>query len=207
MMLARLLAKQLGNPSGILGQWVLAPLWNKRNSVLNDVALNSLALRPDDRVLEVGFGGGYLIGRMVTAVTDGCLAGVDVSPAMVAFCEKRYQSLVRAGKLELKCAKAETLPYPSAYFTKVCTVNSIFYWENAPQAILELWRVLGEGGKLVMCLTCKECIEDREFTRHGVALYEAGEVYRMMEAAGFCAINITRASDRHREFWCVKGDK
>lgn len=190
-----------------MGQWVLAPLWNKRNSALNDVAFSSLALRPDDRVLEVGFGGGYLIGRMATAVTDGCLAGVDVSPAMVAFCEKRYRSLVKAGKLELKRAKAEALPYPSTCFTKVCTVNSIFYWENTPQAISELWRVLEEGGKLVMCFTCKECMEDREFTRHGVALYEADEVYRMMEAAGFCAISVTRFSDRHREFWCVKGDK
>ena len=36
------------------------------------------------RVLEVGFGGGYLLGLMSTVVTVGFLAGVDRSPAMVA---------------------------------------------------------------------------------------------------------------------------
>jgi ubiquinone/menaquinone biosynthesis C-methylase UbiE len=206
-MLAKFLAKQLSNPSGIFGKLVLAPLWSKRNSALNDVAFESLALHPHDRVLEVGFGGGYLLGRMAAVVTDGFLAGVDVSPAMVGFCEKRYRSLVEAGKLELKCAKAESLPYPSGHFTKACTVNSIFYWENAPQAISELYRALEAGGMLVMCFTCKRCIEDKKFARHGVALYEVDQVCQMMESAGFCEIGMTRASDRHREFLCVIGRK
>lgn len=206
-MLAKLLAKQLGNPSGIFGRLVLAPLWNKRNVALNDVAFDSLASSPCDRVLEVGFGGGYLLGRMATVVTKGFLAGVDASPAMVAFCQKRHWPLVEAGKLELKCAKAESLPYPADYFTKVCTVNSIFYWENAPQAISELYRVLEVGGMLVMCFTSKECIEGKGFARHGVLLYEADKVHQMLESAGFQEIGMTRARDRHREFWCTTGRK
>jgi SAM-dependent methyltransferase len=206
-MLARFLAKQLANPSGMIGQLIMAPIWNRRNVALNNVAFDSLALHAYDRVLEVGFGGGYLLGRMATVVTDGFLAGVDVSPAMVAFCEKRYRSLVERARLELKCAKAESLPYPDGYFAKACTVNSIFYWENAPQAISELYRVLEEGGVLVMCFTCKRCIEDKEFARHGVALYEADQVCQMMESAGFSEIGMTRSSDRHREFLCTTGRK
>ena len=205
-MLAKFLAKQLSNPSDLIGKLIMAPIWNRRNAALNDAAFDSLTLRPHDRVLEVGFGGGYLLGRMAAVVTDGFLAGVDVSPAMVAFCEKRYRSLVEAGKLEFKCAKAESLPYPDGYFTKACTVNSIFYWENAPQAISELYRVLEEGGVLVMCFTCKGCLEDREFARH-VALYEADQVCQMMESAGFDEMDMTRASDRHRGFLCTTGRK
>jgi SAM-dependent methyltransferase len=122
--LAKLIAKQLGRPSGLPGTLVLAPLWNRRNSALNDVAFESLALHPRDRVLEVGFGGGYLLERMAAVLTEGFLAGVDSSPAMVAFCEKRQRSLIEAGKLELKCAKAEALPYPAASFT--VTVQMVF---------------------------------------------------------------------------------
>jgi SAM-dependent methyltransferase len=206
-MLAKLQARQLGNPSGIIGKWILAPVWNKRNSALNDVAFERLALRPDDRVLEVGFGGGYLIGRMTTVVTGGSLAGVDVSPAMVAFCADRFRTLVEAGSLELRCARAEALPYPDGHFTKVCAVNSIFYWQNAQQAISELWRVLAASGTLVMCFTCKESMQDKEFTRHGVALYELEQVEQMLESAGFRDISFTRASDRHREFWTVVSQK
>jgi SAM-dependent methyltransferase len=206
-MLAKFLARQLGNPSGIFGRFVLAPLWNKRNSALNDAAFDRLALRPHDRVLEVGFGGGYLLGRMAAVVAEGFLAGVDVSPAMVAFCQKRFRSLVEANKLDLKCATAQTLPYPSGFFTKVCTVNSIFYWENVPQAISELWRVLEENGMLVMCFTCKTSLEDKQFAQHGLALYEDDQIGPMMKAAGFHAVSVTRALDRHREFLCVTGAK
>ena len=105
-MLSKFLAKQLGHPSGLLGKLVAAPVLNKRNSVLNDTAFERLALHPHDRVLEVGFGGGYLIGRMAAVVTEGFFAGVDVSPDMVAYCQERYRSLVEARKLELKCARA-----------------------------------------------------------------------------------------------------
>ena len=72
---------------------------------------------------------------------------------MIAFCEKQQRSWIEAGKLELRCARAEALPYPTAYFTKACTVNSIFYWQDTSQAISELGRVLGERGRLVICFT------------------------------------------------------
>jgi ubiquinone/menaquinone biosynthesis C-methylase UbiE len=205
-MFAKFLARQLGRPSGVWGL-VLAPIWNKRNAALNDVAFQALALSPQDRVLEVGFGGGYLLGRMAQVVTAGFLAGADASPSMVAFCAARYRALVSAGILELQCAPAEALPYPAGHFGKACSVNSLFYWQNASQALAELWRVLAEGGLLVLCFTAKHCLEGREFSRHGVALYETEEVHRLVEAAGFGEIRLTPAADKHREFVCLTGRK
>ena len=52
-MMAKYVAGQLTAPSGVVGRWILAPLWNRRNSALNDFAFGSLALQPCDRVLEV----------------------------------------------------------------------------------------------------------------------------------------------------------
>ena len=203
----KFVAQQLSRPSGLIGQFILGPVWNKRNAALNDVAFDHLALNPHDRVLEVGFGGGYLLGRMSTVVTGGCLSGVDVSPAMVAVCEKRFASLVQSGRLDLKCARAESLPYPDDHFTKVCTVNSIFYWQSVPQALAEFRRVLRDDGLLMMCFTCKASLEKRGFTRQGVATYEADDVRYMTEAAGFCGIRITHNSDKHRAFVCLTGRK
>lgn len=207
MILARFLAKQLRNPSGIFGKFVLTRLWNKRNGALNDLAFDRLALDPHDRVLEVGFGGGYLLGRMAAVISEGFMAGVDISPAMITFCQKRYRSLIRDGKLEIQWARVESLPYPAGYFTKVCTVNSIFYWQNAPRAISELGRVLADGGLLVTCFTCKQSLEHKGFTDHGMTLYETDEVQQMMASAGFHQIRMSQASDRHREFLCATGRK
>ncbi len=207
MPFAKFIAQQLAHPSNLVGRFFLGPVWNKRNSALNDAAFERLALRPDDLVLEVGFGGGYLLGRMAAVVTAGFLAGVDASPAMVEFCEKRFHALAQSNRLELGCAQAEALPYPSGHFTRACTVNSIFYWQNAPQAIAELARVLQANGRLVMVQTCKESLGKREFARHGVTLYEAGEVEQMMLACEFHDIRASHSQDQHRQFFCLTGIK
>ena len=86
-------------------------------------------------------------------------------------------------------------------------MNSIFYWRNVPQALSEFWRVLVDGGQLVMCFTCKASLENKDFTNHGVTLYEADEIEQMMASAGFRAIRAVRSSDKHREFLCMTGSK
>jgi ubiquinone/menaquinone biosynthesis C-methylase UbiE len=174
---------------------------------LNDVTFSKLDLRPDDRVLEVGFGGGYLLGRIAAAVTLGSIAGVDVSEAMVGYCRQHYRSLVKSGRLDLRCAPAEALPFSPAQFDKACTVNSIFYWNDAPRAIAELWRILKENGLLVTCFTCQESLQDKGFARQGLVLYDPDVIQIMMASTGFNEITTERLADRHREFWCMTAVK
>jgi len=52
--LAKFVTQQLSAPSGIVGRWVLAPLWSRRNSVLSDVIFDCLTLHSHDRMLEAG---------------------------------------------------------------------------------------------------------------------------------------------------------
>jgi SAM-dependent methyltransferase len=206
MSLGKLIAGQLARPSGLTGRLILARLWNRRNSALNDATFAALALASNDRVLEVGFGGGYLLGRMSRIVTGGLLAGVDVSPAMIASCTRRFRTLVRDGKLDLRCASAESLPFPSAFFSKACSVNSIFYWPDPARGILELSRVLAAGGKLVLCFTAPASLQ-RGLMSQGITPYGAGEVRAFLEAAQFRDITLTSGADKHRDFLCAIGYK
>jgi len=73
--ISRIIASQLGKPSGIFANFA-GLIWNRRNATLNNTVFDLLALRPTDRVLEIGFGGGYLLNRMMTVVNDGLAAGV-----------------------------------------------------------------------------------------------------------------------------------
>ena len=190
-----------------MGRFVLPRVWNRRNAALNDLTFDELHLRPRDRVLEVGCGGGYLLGRIAGAVTDGFVAGIDASPQIVGFCERRFRSLVKRGCLEVRCASAEDIPYPSGSFTKACTVNTLFYFSDASRAMRELWRVLQEGGQAAICFTERQFLEGRSFAAQGLNLYEADEVRGMMVSAGFRDIRLSRGSDRWREFVCLVGTK
>lgn len=164
MTFSKLLAEQLRNPSRITGKFA-AIVWDRRNAALNDVVFDMLDLEPSDRVLEIGFGGGFLLGRISTIVTDGWLARMDVSPAMVPHYSNCFRKRIKERKLGLKCAAAESLPYPSSDFTKLCRTNSIFYWQDVGQAISEIERVLRPGDNLVLCFTSKESLAKRNFAR------------------------------------------
>jgi ubiquinone/menaquinone biosynthesis C-methylase UbiE len=201
MTLSRFVASQLGNPSGVFAG-LAGFVWNRRNAALNDTVLGLLALKPDDRVLEIGFGGGYLLRRMLDRLPAGSLAGVDISPGMLAHAEKRFGDAIRAGRVELKCAAAEALPYADAHFTKVVSVNSIFYWQDIERALGEITRVLIPGGRLVLCFTSAASLVKKGFAR-GIHLYEAQDVEQLLARHGFREIAAISPSDRHRRYHCV----
>jgi SAM-dependent methyltransferase len=207
MIFHQYLARQLSNPAGIIGKFVLGPLLNKRNARLNDLTLAHLELKEEDRVLDVGFGGGYLLDRIVPQVKQGWAAGIDLSPVMVENCRARYQAAIAAGSVDIQCGRAEALPYPDGYVTKVSSVNSIFYWNDAQQGLAEIYRILREEGKLVLTYTCKRDLEKRGFVQYGVKTYEEEELRRMLAQAGFREIKAVRSRDRHREFICMTGYK
>ncbi len=205
MSFSQYLARQLGNPSSLAGRF-LAPMWNRRNRALQDAALASLALNRKDRVLEVGCGGGSLLSRIAEVTTEGIVVGLDVSRAMVSHCERKHRSLVTSGRLALTCASAEAIPYPDTHFTKICTVNSVFYWPDALGAFAEFWRLLDVPGTLVVCFTRGASLRQKRFARH-IRMYEPQEVMGLMSSCGFEDLRCRFASDRYREFACVTASK
>jgi SAM-dependent methyltransferase len=202
------LAQQVSHPSGLLGKLILPRLWNQRNKTLNDATLAHLAPAPQDRILEIGFGGGYLLERMTRIINEGLVAGVDVSNAMAEVCQKRFKPLIDVNKLELKTASAESLPFPDNHFNKVCSVNSIFYWQNPTMVFSEIRRVLTDEGLLVLCFTCKRSMENKKFAQENqVNLYEIDDAEQMMKTAGFAGVAVHQATDRHREFVILTGNR
>ncbi len=191
----------------MLGPIVLAPLWNRRNAALNDAALEAMALSPGDRVLEVGFGGGYLLRRISAEIKPGFLAGVDVSQAMVSYVERRERRLSAEGRLILKCASADQLPFPDDTFTRICSVNSIFYWQDPEPALVEMRRVGAAGARLVLCFTDKDSLSRKGFSGHGLNLCAAEDIQAMTQRAGFLIERLEGQSDRHRQFWCMTASR
>ncbi len=200
-------ARQLSHPSGWVGGAFLPRLFNWRNAALNEATLRALSLASTDSLLEVGFGGGYLLGRAAMQATGGHHTGVDASLAMVRFCRRRHSRLVESGRLRLACASAEALPLPDGTFTCACTVNTLFYLPDPGRAVAELWRVLGDAGRVVVCFTLRQSLQDRDFAGHGLTLFDAGDVERLLVQAGFEEVRSLKDADSRRDFACTLGVK
>lgn len=199
--------RQLAKPSGFIGKNILGPLWNKRNKSLNDTALESLKIEDRDRILEVGFGGGYLLNRMIKKTIHGKIVGIDISKELVRAGERKFEYHIKNGKMELKCSRAENLPFPAKFFTKVCSINSIFYWDDALDAFIEMNRVLEQDGMVVICFTSKHHLKNLKLVHDIIKRYEKQEVIDMLEKAGFRQIECQSAADSHRDYYCITGIK
>ncbi|MEA5450099.1 methyltransferase domain-containing protein [Leptolyngbya sp. CCNP1308] len=199
------LARQLGDPSGWFGRLLLKFL-NRRNATLNDLVLETLQLQPGDRLLEVGFGGGDLIDKLVATGKPSQVVGVERSPDAIEICKRRFQPLIDQGRVELHQASAEALPFATQQFSQVCTVNTLYFWANAPQVLGECYRVLQPGGRLVIGYASKAYLERQGLTQQGFSAYETSEVEALLHAAGFTAIS-TRGDQRDRpsEIFCTSG--
>jgi ubiquinone/menaquinone biosynthesis C-methylase UbiE len=205
--LLKFIAGQLRKPSGFIGRRLVAKMLNAGNRPMNRLTLTSLGLTRDDRVIEVGFGGGDLIRRMASVVTHGCIVGVDFSPEMVEVCTKRFAPLVRAERIELRCASADHLPYDSGHFTKACTVNTLYFWPDPVGPLNELRRVLRPGGRLVLCFNPRATLQKVAYTEYGFRLYESAEVQRLLETVGFANVQMVSGSSRFGGFFCAVGTR
>ena len=90
-MIRAFLAKQLGYPSGIFGR-LLMKLLNKGNANMNDFTFQQLDLQSKDAVLEIGFGGGYLLEKIINSQIPRRIVGIDPQIDVVNMGKKKFKN-------------------------------------------------------------------------------------------------------------------
>jgi len=136
------------HPRGLLGTLAGRFMgWTNRRQ--GDV-VELLGVRPGDRVLEVGYGSGVLLGLLAERVGDGRVSGVDPSPEMRALAIRRNRAAVHAGRIEPRIGTAEATGFADAEFDRVVTVNSVAIWPDLEAALRELRRVTKPGGRVLI---------------------------------------------------------
>jgi ubiquinone/menaquinone biosynthesis C-methylase UbiE len=118
------------------------------HSFLWGPVLEALALGPEDRLLDVGCGGGAFLNR---ARESGCaIAGLDHSSEMVRLARDKT-----GARIEL--AAAEDMPFADGEFTAVSCLVAFFFFADPVAALREMRRVVDpERGRIAVMTTAPE---------------------------------------------------
>jgi ubiquinone/menaquinone biosynthesis C-methylase UbiE len=148
--------------------------------------LDALALGPDDRLLDVGCGGGVFL-RHAQAQT-GCTAiGVDHS-----------REMVRLARPLAVHGEAEQLPFDDGEFTAVSSIVAFFFFPDALRALREMRRVLAPSGRLAVYTTSPEArgtmAAPYPLATRGY-FYTDDELHRLALEAGFSTAQVTRPDE------------
>lgn len=151
--IVRSVARQFGNPRGPVGQ-VVASFLNRFNRGINDKAIDALVIQPGDHVLNIGFGGGVGLQRVLEETgPNGRVTGVDISPDMVSRTGTAFAGDVAAGRLNLFEGSVDRLELDDASIDAAYAVNSVYFWPDLSAGIREVQRVLRPGsGRLVVAM-------------------------------------------------------
>src|SRR5438876_8148294 len=74
---------QYRKPSGLFGRFILWDM-NRHHSKLTDWGLSHVSIKPNDKILDVGCGGGRTINKLATLASAGTVYGIDYSGDSVA---------------------------------------------------------------------------------------------------------------------------
>src|SRR5687768_11172894 len=98
-------------------------------------AVDTLEVRPTDRVLEVGCGHGVAGSLVCERLTTGTITAIDRSPKMIEMAMRRNREHVDAGRAVLKATALEDAELGNQRFDKILAFNAAPFWLQ-PEAAL-----------------------------------------------------------------------
>ena len=174
------MAKQLGRPRGWFGRRFMGEALNRGNKSMLDAAVDGLQPKEGERIIEVGFGGGYALDRVRERVAPARPVGVEISLPMIEAGRARWGDAV-----ELHQADVTAMPFAKAAADAVLSVNTIYFWPEPAAALREIRRVLKPGGRLVLGVRGKRIMRLLPVTWFGFRLYSARQIEELLRGAGF----------------------
>jgi len=188
-MAPRFIAKQLSWPQGI-GGWLIRAGMNRGNARLNQYAFDQLDLDPEDRVIEVGFGGALMMPQLLERASFVC--GVDRSQDVVDVATRRFANAVHTKRAEFRVGTVEHLPLPGAAFTKALSVHTMYFWQSLEAGAAEIARVLRPRGKVVLGFLPKANMDRMKMPPDIFTSREPDDVLAALHDAGFNETELRR---------------
>ncbi len=187
------LGRQLRHPSG-LGASVLAPVMALVNRRPNRVAIDALAVAPSDTVLELGFGPGHALRTLIAMASAGRVLGIDHSAAMLARAARRNRAAIGAGRLELRQARFDALPWGAQSVDKILAVNVAYFFGADGADLREARRVLRPGGTMAIYVTERTSMARWAFASAEThRRFDRDELMMLLLRGGFASDEVTIA--------------
>jgi len=182
------IGSQFGNPHGIIGM-ICCFIMNRINRPMYDRTVELLKLGPENRVLDIGYGNGYLL-NSVYRKTGAELHGIDISEDMRKRADKRNRAARNDRKLFLKVGDCCNLCYEDEYFHAVTSINTVYFWSDTAKGLSEIRRTLKTGCSFYNVAYSKEFLDSLRYTEKGFKKFEPEELAELGRQAGFNTISV-----------------
>lgn len=183
MSLNTYIAKQFADPKGFGGS-VISLIMNRQNRPLYDETLRLLAVSNSDSVLDIGCGNGFVLNLLARA-HSATFAGIDPAAEIIENAKRRNRKYVKNNTMSFTCQDVSTMSFSAESFDKAYTINTVYFWSDLSESLLEIQRVLKPGGFFINTLYTNETLSRFSHTQFGYKRYDPNELVAAGKGAGF----------------------
>ena len=175
-----MIAKQFAKPDGF-GGVCAAKMMNLMNyQMYGDVM--KLIQKDKQLILDVGFGNGYVMKRLIDK--GHIVYGLEVSESMIKQVKNKYQKAINQ-TLFIEKGRIEHLPYTKHFFDVIYSINTIYFWESLDAGLKELHRCLNTNGKVILSFYDQAFLNVVPLASHGFKLYKEDIIIKAIHKNGF----------------------
>lgn len=133
-------------PEGEEGRQTIEHM-NEHHAPLSDWALGHIDCQNPSEILDIGCGGGMLLGKLHSKYPSAKLHGIDISEESVK-ATAEYNKDVR--DLDVRCASVSDIPFEDGFFQLITAVETYFFWPDLESDIKSAVRCLAHGGTIMI---------------------------------------------------------
>ncbi|MDF2504548.1 MULTISPECIES: class I SAM-dependent methyltransferase [Clostridium] len=200
---------QCRKPKGEMGKFVVEGM-NESHFELTTWGLDKIEIKEDSIILDIGCGGGRTVNRLASLANKGKVFGIDYSKDCVNWASEYNKELMEKDKVEILNASVEKLPFENEKFDMVSAVETMYFWPDIVNNLIEIKRVLKPSGKIIVIneIYADEKFKERndEFIKIGnMEVHTPKEFEELFKKAGYKNIKIDVKEDKN---WiCGIGEK
>ncbi len=196
----KFVGNNFGNPSGIVGK-LFTKLMNIMNQKQYKAVLENLNLEPNDTLLDIGFGNGYLINKLLKNNIPIKIFGIEISNDMINNVSKKYKQFIENGYLKLCLENIENTSFNNETFDKIYTINTIYFWNDLEKCFSEIKRILKPNGIFLNAIYTKEYLDKIIYTKYGFNKFSLEDIIKVSEKNGMKIIKVVEI--KKKKAYCV----
>lgn len=188
------MGRELRHPTEAGAEWVTA-FMERNNHSMYELTWNCLAVPPGGTILEIACANGAFIDRFLKRFPDSLYYGLDGSIPMIHIARTQLATLLQKGNVVIDHGFSDKLPYKDLQFDRAYSVNHLYFLKEPLEDLIEMHRILCEGGKTALTIRSRSGMERLPFTKIGFRLFEPEEVEILLKKAGFHTISVHQSTE------------
>ena len=178
------IASQLKHPTGDKGI-EMGNMMNETNINMTHHSIQNLHIQSGDKILELGHGNAGHVAFLFEQAQNLKYYGLEMSELMFHEARQINRNFVSQKQAVFSLYDGNKIPFEDLSFNKIFTVNTIYFWENPEQLLLEIHRVLLQKG--IFCITFAEesFMKQLPFTQFEFDLYSTEKAEKLIEKTPF----------------------